>query len=193
MVGELDRNGQSSGRASRLRLVSFFCLGVLTLLTRAALHYPYVVAFEPTFIEVHHVETGHLVQIIPSANIRCLFADTPPSRINAPLPTNRQMMYGNPNPGAPPHMRPPPQFPQPQPNSGQPGFRPQPGMRPPPVAYQPQQQQPLPPPGSMMPPQARFQRSQVIFTSDDGHVQFLKFPPPSSTVKRPVHTSHSSR
>ncbi|ODN86332.1 hypothetical protein L198_07351 [Cryptococcus wingfieldii CBS 7118] len=49
-----------------------------------ALHYPYVVAFEPTFIEVHHVETGHLVQIITGNNIRCLFADTLPSRVNAP-------------------------------------------------------------------------------------------------------------
>ncbi|GAA5861290.1 hypothetical protein JCM1840_005318 [Sporobolomyces johnsonii] len=47
--------------------------------TAFALHYPYVLAFEPTFIEVRHVESGALMQIIPGNNIRCLFADTPPS------------------------------------------------------------------------------------------------------------------
>lgn len=44
--------------------------------TAFALHYPYVLAFEPTFIEVRHVETGALHQIITGYNIRCLFADT---------------------------------------------------------------------------------------------------------------------
>ncbi|ORY80260.1 CNH-domain-containing protein [Leucosporidium creatinivorum] len=47
--------------------------------TSFALHYPYVLAFEPTFIEVRHVESGALMQIIPGNNIKCLFADTPPS------------------------------------------------------------------------------------------------------------------
>ncbi|KZP01607.1 CNH-domain-containing protein [Calocera viscosa TUFC12733] len=47
-----------------------------------ALHYPYVLAFEPTFIEVRHVDTGILVQIIPGNNLRCLFADTPPTIAN---------------------------------------------------------------------------------------------------------------
>ncbi|GAA6020758.1 hypothetical protein JCM11491_003521 [Sporobolomyces phaffii] len=47
--------------------------------TSFALHYPYVLAFEPTFIEVRHVESGALMQIIPGNNIRCLFADSPPS------------------------------------------------------------------------------------------------------------------
>lgn len=51
----------------------------LTLFPFAALHYPYVLAFEPTFIEVRHVESGALMQIIPGNNIKCLFADTPPS------------------------------------------------------------------------------------------------------------------
>jgi hypothetical protein len=54
-----------------------FLLVVLTLLS--ALHYPYVLAFEPTFIEVRHVESGALMQIVPGNNIRCLFADSPPS------------------------------------------------------------------------------------------------------------------
>lgn len=37
-----------------------------------ALHYPYILAFEPSFVEIYHVETGHLVQIIPGHNIRLL-------------------------------------------------------------------------------------------------------------------------
>ena len=44
-----------------------------------ALSYPFVLAFEPTFIEVRHVDTAQLIQIIPGNNLRCLFADTPPS------------------------------------------------------------------------------------------------------------------
>lgn len=38
-----------------------------------------MLAFEPTFVEVRHVESGALMQIIPGNNLRCLFADTPPS------------------------------------------------------------------------------------------------------------------
>ncbi|TDL23883.1 CNH-domain-containing protein [Rickenella mellea] len=49
-----------------------------------ALHYPYVLAFEPTFVEVRHVETGSMSQIIQGNNLRCLFADTPPSTTIAP-------------------------------------------------------------------------------------------------------------
>lgn len=132
---------------------------------------------------------------MPSAHTRCLFADTPPSRVNAPMPPNRQLMYGN-----QPQMRPPPQQ--------QPGFRPHPGMRPPPMGFG-MQQPPQPPPpgggGGMPPPQqTRYQRSQVIFTSDDGNVQFLKFPPPSTSapgsitgpgpgLQRPVDGPRASR
>ncbi|KAI0832106.1 CNH-domain-containing protein [Trametes gibbosa] len=47
--------------------------------TGFALHYPYVLAFEPTFVEIRHVETGAMSQIIQGNNLRCLFADTPPS------------------------------------------------------------------------------------------------------------------
>ena len=47
--------------------------------THFALHYPYVLAFEPTFVEVRHVDSGALMQIIPGNNLRCLFADSPPS------------------------------------------------------------------------------------------------------------------
>ncbi|TFK26207.1 RhoGEF Rgf2 [Coprinopsis marcescibilis] len=47
-----------------------------------ALHEPYVLAFEPSFVEVRHVETGMLTQIIQGSNLRLLFADTPPSVTN---------------------------------------------------------------------------------------------------------------
>ncbi|TDL23885.1 CNH-domain-containing protein [Rickenella mellea] len=48
-----------------------------------ALHYPYVLAFEPTFVEVRHVETGSISQIIQGNALRCLFADTPPTITNS--------------------------------------------------------------------------------------------------------------
>ncbi|KAF9104702.1 RHO1 GDP-GTP exchange protein 2 [Mortierella sp. AM989] len=41
--------------------------------TFCALALPYVIAFDPSFIEIRHVETGDLVQIIPGNNIRCLY------------------------------------------------------------------------------------------------------------------------
>ncbi|EPY50614.1 RhoGEF for Rho1 [Schizosaccharomyces cryophilus OY26] len=37
-----------------------------------ALSYPYILAFEPSFIEVRHVETSELVHVIPGNNIRLL-------------------------------------------------------------------------------------------------------------------------
>lgn len=57
--------------------------------TGFALHYPYVLAFEPTFVEIRHVETGSMSQIIQGNNLRCLFSDTPPST------TNSASMYYN--------------------------------------------------------------------------------------------------
>lgn len=161
--------------------------------TSFALQYPYVIAFEPSFIEVRHVETGHLVQIIPGHNINCMFADMPPSTVNAPPPP-RQLMYGGQQP--PPNMygRPPQMYPQ---TTGGPyggyangpngmaqqqrmhgpgygsmqGRPPMPGM---PQQYMGPQQMMRPPAG----PQHNFAfRPQVIFTSDEHHVQFLKLPP----------------
>ncbi|SPO28331.1 probable to GDP/GTP exchange factor Rom2p [Ustilago trichophora] len=46
--------------------------------TSFAYHHPYVLAFEPSFVEVRHVETGALHQVITGVNLRCLFADVPP-------------------------------------------------------------------------------------------------------------------
>ncbi|KIP07120.1 hypothetical protein PHLGIDRAFT_71560 [Phlebiopsis gigantea 11061_1 CR5-6] len=50
--------------------------------TGFALHYPYVLAFEPTFVEIYDVTTGQISQIIQGNNLRLLFADTPPSTTN---------------------------------------------------------------------------------------------------------------
>lgn len=46
---------------------------------QTALRFPYVLAFEPTFVEIRHVETGLLSQVIQGNNLRLLFADMPPS------------------------------------------------------------------------------------------------------------------
>ncbi|WOO79274.1 Rho1 guanine nucleotide exchange factor 1 [Vanrija pseudolonga] len=144
--------------------------------TAFALLYPYVIAFEPTFVEVRHVETGHLVQIIPGSHITCLFADMPPSTVNAPVPQQRQIMYPQ-QPGNGQMYRPPPgQFGMPQ-GYGYPpqGYNGANGGRPP-MPYG------APPP---MQPIRNFQfRPQIIFVSDDGHVQFLKLPPPNGNNRR---------
>ncbi|KAI7848142.1 CNH domain-containing protein [Circinella umbellata] len=43
--------------------------------TSFALNFPYIAAFDSTFIEVRHMDTGDLVQVIPGKNIRCLNPD----------------------------------------------------------------------------------------------------------------------
>jgi len=64
--------------------------------TGFALHYPYVLAFEPTFVEIRHVETGSMSQIIQGNNLRCLFADTPLSTTNSASQYNPyQQSYGH--------------------------------------------------------------------------------------------------
>lgn len=51
-----------------------------------ALHEPYVLAFEPSFVEIRHIETGLMSQVIQGTNLRLLFADTPPSVTNGASP-----------------------------------------------------------------------------------------------------------
>ena len=72
----------------------------LIYIISAALHYPYVLAFEPTFVEIRHVQTGAISQIIQGNNLRCLFADTPPSTTNSANQyyTPYQQGYGGYNP-----------------------------------------------------------------------------------------------
>ncbi|KAL9558466.1 hypothetical protein MBANPS3_000884 [Mucor bainieri] len=44
--------------------------------TAFAFRFPYVVAFNTNFIEVRHMDTGDLLQVIPGNNIRCLRPDS---------------------------------------------------------------------------------------------------------------------
>ncbi|KAG8910868.1 RHO1 GDP-GTP exchange protein 2 [Tulasnella sp. 417] len=64
--------------------------------TSFALHYPFVLAFEPTFIEIRNVDTGELVQVIQGNNLRCLFADTPPSVKHSSTSHTNAYRRGNP-------------------------------------------------------------------------------------------------
>jgi hypothetical protein len=41
-----------------------------------ALSYPFILAFEPSFIEIRHVETGMCVHILTAKNIRMLHSST---------------------------------------------------------------------------------------------------------------------
>ena len=51
----------------------FFILTcVLSCIDLLAVAYPYLFAFEPSFVEIHSLETGALAQIIPGSNIRLL-------------------------------------------------------------------------------------------------------------------------
>ncbi|KAJ7712347.1 hypothetical protein B0H14DRAFT_2264552, partial [Mycena olivaceomarginata] len=40
---------------------------------KVTLHQPYILLFDSRFIEIRHIETGRLVQIIPGNDIRCLW------------------------------------------------------------------------------------------------------------------------
>ena len=40
---------------------------------RVAMHTPYILLFDNRFIEIRHIETGHLVQIIPGTDTRCVW------------------------------------------------------------------------------------------------------------------------
>jgi hypothetical protein len=42
-----------------------------------AIRYPYILAFEPTFVEIRNVETGSMAQVIQGNNLRCLYTDAP--------------------------------------------------------------------------------------------------------------------
>ncbi|KAJ6519141.1 CNH-domain-containing protein [Mycena sanguinolenta] len=96
--------------------------------TGFALHEPYVLAFEPSFVEIRHIETGLMSQVIQGSNLRLLFADTPPSVNNGGGGYNYQGGYDPYNPpnsaasrssaysgyALPPHMQHPHQYPQQQ-------------------------------------------------------------------------------
>lgn len=53
-----------------------------------ALSYPYILAFEPNFIEIRHIETSELVHIMTGKNIRMLHSSTREvSRLNHVMST----------------------------------------------------------------------------------------------------------
>ena len=41
-----------------------------------ALNYPYILAFEPSFIEIRHIETSELIHVMTGKNIRFLHSST---------------------------------------------------------------------------------------------------------------------
>jgi hypothetical protein len=51
-------------------------------------------AFDPTFVEIRHVEDGSLVQVIRGNNLRCLFADTQPSVMNSSASSSSSIRSG---------------------------------------------------------------------------------------------------
>ncbi|KAJ3918757.1 CNH domain-containing protein [Lentinula edodes] len=81
-----------NGRRSRKEFMVFW----EGIPTGFALHEPYVLAFEPTFVEIRHIETGLMTQVIQGSNLRLLFADNPPSMTGAGSQANS---WGIPNPG----------------------------------------------------------------------------------------------
>ncbi|KAF8967665.1 CNH domain-containing protein [Flammula alnicola] len=68
--------------------------------TGFALHEPYVLAFEPSFVEIRHIETGLMAQVIQGSNLRLLFADTPPSVTNSSSAQQYQNPYQQHGPSA---------------------------------------------------------------------------------------------
>ena len=50
---------------------------------RVAWHPPYILLFDSRFIEIRHVETGKLVQIISGNDVRCIWDDRGTSRSQA--------------------------------------------------------------------------------------------------------------
>ena len=41
-----------------------------------ALNYPYILAFEPSFIEIRHIETSELIHVMTGKNVRMLHSST---------------------------------------------------------------------------------------------------------------------
>ncbi|KAH7890772.1 CNH domain-containing protein [Phlebopus sp. FC_14] len=90
--------------------------------TGFALRFPYVLAFEPTFVEIRHVETGAMSQVIQGNNLRLLFADTPGSASHT-VTAHQNAYYGQ--QGYHPYQTPLPLY----------GHQPLPGYGSPPMGY----------------------------------------------------------
>jgi RHO1 GDP-GTP exchange protein 1/2 len=63
-----------------------------------ALNYPYILAFEPNFIEIRHIETSELIHVMTGRNIRMLHSSTrevsqPSSSFHGAKLTYFQILY----------------------------------------------------------------------------------------------------
>lgn len=122
----------------------------------SALHYPWVLAFDPNFVEIWNVNTGVFTQVIQGSNVRLLFADTPPSAVNSAAQLQQQQMHAHQRlayaRGQPPYG----QYAQQQQQMMQQQYG-QNGMR----GMPPQQMRPPPPPPPPNP------RSAVVLSIDE--------------------------
>ena len=152
------------------------CSTSLVLTRVAAFHYPYVIAFEPNFIEVWDITACRIQQVIPGDNLRCLFAEPPPSGSHPPPPP----MYYHPHsmPLAPHQLPPGPMQYNVHPNGPMPHYPPvpQPGFPPgPPMPMIPPQHLQGVPPQPVPGFSAGYgsARREILLVSDES-VMFLK-------------------
>ena len=59
---------------------------------RVAMHTPYILLFDVRFIEIRHIETGHLVQIIPGTDVRCVWDGRAIDPVNSSEGENMRMV-----------------------------------------------------------------------------------------------------
>lgn len=173
-------NGRPFGKGGQLPLVSVDHSTIFLVLTNvAAFHYPYVIAFEPNFIEVWDITTCRIQQVLPGENLRCLFAEPPPSGSHPPPPPMYYQPHSMP---PPPHQLPPgpmqynvhPNGPMPHYPPSQSGFPPGPPMHQNHPMIPPQHLQGIPPqPGSGFSPGYGSGRREILLVSDE-IVMFLK-------------------
>ncbi|KAK7437402.1 Rho guanine nucleotide exchange factor [Stygiomarasmius scandens] len=64
---------------------------------RVALQFPYVLLFNPRFIEVRHLQTGRLVQVIPGSNVRCIWDSRRLDMDNIPVHNEVHVVMGAPS------------------------------------------------------------------------------------------------
>jgi RHO1 GDP-GTP exchange protein 1/2 len=176
-------NGRLFGKDGRLPLVSTLSYFAILFVVdhAAAFHYPYVIAFEPNFIEVWDIITCRIQQVIPGDNLRCLFAEPPPSGSHPAPPPIHYHPHAMP---PPPHQLPPgpmqynvhsngpiPYYPP----GPQPGFPPGgPSMHQNHPMIPPQHLQGIPPQSvSGFSPAYGFGRREILLVSDES-VMFLK-------------------
>lgn len=72
---------------------------------RAALHAKHILLFDRRFIEIRHVETGHLVQVIHGADMRCTWDDRGTNQSQTPPDSRESRVHGVMNVETPPSGR----------------------------------------------------------------------------------------